>query len=53
MTKTVTGLTPGVVVTLVTMIFSMITRVDVESMLEEIEWGTLFFFGVVHSGKHV
>jgi len=43
-TQTVTGLTPGVVALLVAMILFTITRVDVEQMLEEIEWSTLLFF---------
>ena len=43
-TQTVTGLTPGVVALLVAMILFTITRVDVEEMLEEIEWSTLLFF---------
>lgn len=43
-TQTFTGLTPGVVAVLVAMILFTITKVDVESMLEEIEWSTLLFF---------
>ena len=43
-TQTATGLTPGVVAILVAMILFTITKVDVESMLEEIEWSTLLFF---------
>jgi Na+/H+ antiporter NhaD/arsenite permease-like protein len=43
-TQTVSGLTPGVVALLVAMILFTITRVDVEQMLEEIEWSTLLFF---------
>lgn len=43
-TQTVTKLSPGVVAMLVAMILFSITRVDVEEMLEEIEWSTLLFF---------
>ncbi len=43
-TQTVTGLTPGVVAILVAMILFILSRVDVESMLEEVEWSTLLFF---------
>ncbi len=43
-TQTVTGLSPGVVALMVAMILFTITRVDVEEMLEEIEWSTLLFF---------
>jgi Na+/H+ antiporter NhaD/arsenite permease-like protein len=43
-TQTITKLSPGVVALLVAMILFVITRVDVEHMLEEIEWSTLLFF---------
>jgi len=43
-TQTVTKLSPGVVAMLVAMLLFTITRVDVEEMLEEIEWSTLLFF---------
>ena len=43
-TQTVTKLSPGVVAMLVAMILFVITKVDVEHMLEEIEWSTLLFF---------
>ena len=43
-TQTVTGLSPGVVAMLVAMILFSISRVNVEQMLEEIEWSTLLFF---------
>jgi Na+/H+ antiporter NhaD/arsenite permease-like protein len=43
-TQTVTKLTPGVVALLVAMVLFVITRVDAEHMLQEIEWSTLLFF---------
>ncbi|MGD9365195.1 MAG: ArsB/NhaD family transporter [Desulfobacteraceae bacterium] len=43
-TQTITKLSPGVVAMLVAMFLFAITRVDVEEMLEEIEWSTLLFF---------
>lgn len=43
-TQTLTKLSPGVVAMLVAMLLFTITRVDVEEMLEEIEWSTLLFF---------
>ena len=43
-TQTITKLSPGVVAVFVAMILFVITRVDVEHMLEEIEWSTLLFF---------
>jgi Na+/H+ antiporter NhaD/arsenite permease-like protein len=43
-TQTITKLSPGVVAVLVAMILFVITKVDVEHMLEEIEWSTLLFF---------
>jgi Na+/H+ antiporter NhaD/arsenite permease-like protein len=46
-TQTITKLSPGVVAVLVAMILFLITKVDVEHMLEEIEWSTLLFFTVL------
>jgi Na+/H+ antiporter NhaD/arsenite permease-like protein len=43
-TQTITKLSPGVVAMLIAMFLFAITRVDVEEMLEEIEWSTLLFF---------
>jgi Na+/H+ antiporter NhaD/arsenite permease-like protein len=43
-TQTMTKLSPGVVAIFVAMILFVITPVDVEHMLEEIEWSTLLFF---------
>ncbi len=43
-TQTLTGLSPGVVAMLVAMLLFSISGVDVEQMLEEIEWSTLLFF---------
>ena len=43
-TQTITKLTPGVVAISVAMVLFVITRVDVEQMLEEVEWSTLLFF---------
>ena len=43
-TQTITKLSPGVVALLMAMVLFVITRVDVEHMLEEIEWSTLLFF---------
>jgi Na+/H+ antiporter NhaD/arsenite permease-like protein len=43
-TQTITKLSPGVVAMFVAMILFVITPVDVEHMLEEIEWSTLLFF---------
>jgi Na+/H+ antiporter NhaD/arsenite permease-like protein len=43
-TQTITGLSPGVVAMLVAMVLFVITRIDVEEMLVEIEWSTLLFF---------
>lgn len=43
-TQTITKLSPGVVALFVAMFLFVITRVDVEHMLEEIEWSTLLFF---------
>ena len=43
-TQTVTKLSPGVVALFVAMILFVITKVNVEHMLEEIEWSTLLFF---------
>ena len=43
-TQTITKISPGVVAIFVAMILFTITKVDVEHMLEEIEWSTLLFF---------
>jgi Na+/H+ antiporter NhaD/arsenite permease-like protein len=43
-TQTFTGLTPGVVAVFVAMLLFVVTGVEVEHMLGEIEWGTLLFF---------
>ncbi len=43
-TQTVTGLSPGVAAMLVAMLLFSISGVDVEEMLQEIEWSTLLFF---------
>ncbi len=43
-TQTTTGLTPGVTAVGVAMILFVVTAVDVEEMLKEIDWGTLLFF---------
>ncbi len=43
-TQTITRLSPGVVAMLVAMFLLSISRLDVERVLEEIEWSTLLFF---------
>jgi Na+/H+ antiporter NhaD/arsenite permease-like protein len=43
-TQTITKLSPGVVAMLVAMVLFVITRIEVEEMLVEIEWSTLLFF---------
>ncbi len=43
-TQTITKLSPGVVALLMAMVLFVITKVDVENMLEEVEWSTLLFF---------
>jgi len=43
-TQTVTGISPGVVAMAVAMLLIIITKVDVEDLMEEIEWTTLLFF---------
>jgi len=43
-TQTITKLSPGVVALMAAMILFVITRVDVEHMMHEIEWSTLLFF---------
>ncbi len=42
--QTITGITPGIVAMTVAMILLLITRVRIEHMLQEVEWGTLLFF---------
>ena len=43
-TQTITGMSPGVVALTVAMLLIMLTNVDVEHLMEEIEWTTLLFF---------
>ena len=43
-TQTITHLSPGVVAVLMAMVLFTISRVNVEEMLEEVEWSTLLFF---------
>ncbi|UCD81227.1 MAG: anion permease, partial [Desulfobacterales bacterium] len=43
-TQTITGLTPGVTALSVAFILFVITKVDIEEMLREIDWSTLLFF---------
>jgi Na+/H+ antiporter NhaD/arsenite permease-like protein len=43
-TQTITKVSPGVVAVFVAMILFVISGVDVEYMLEEVEWSTLLFF---------
>ena len=43
-TQTITKLSPGVVAVFMAMVLFLITRINVEEMLEEIEWSTLLFF---------
>ena len=43
-TQTVTGLSPGVVALTVALILFIITRMEIEHILLEIEWSTLLFF---------
>jgi Na+/H+ antiporter NhaD/arsenite permease-like protein len=43
-TQGLTGLSPGVSALLAAMLLLWIARVDVESVLEEVEWSTLLFF---------
>ncbi len=43
-TQTVTHISPGVVAVFMAMILFVITKVNVEHMLKEIEWSTLLFF---------
>jgi Na+/H+ antiporter NhaD/arsenite permease-like protein len=43
-TQTITGLSPGVVAMTVAMILFIVTRMELEHVLLEIEWGTLLFF---------
>lgn len=43
-TQTVTKMSPGVVAVLVAMVLFTISGVNVEHMLEEVEWSTLLFF---------
>lgn len=43
-TQTVTKVSPGVVAVFIAMVLFTISGVDVEYMLEEVEWSTLLFF---------
>ncbi len=43
-TQTITRISPGVASIFVAMLLFVISKVDVEQMLEEIEWDTLLFF---------
>jgi len=43
-TQTITKMSPGVVAVLMAMVLFTISKVDVEHMLEEVEWSTLLFF---------
>jgi Na+/H+ antiporter NhaD/arsenite permease-like protein len=43
-TQNITHLKPGVVAVLVAMILFVISKVNVEHLLEEVEWSTLLFF---------
>jgi len=43
-TQTITKMSPGVVAVFIAMILFVISGVDVEHMLEEVEWSTLLFF---------
>ncbi len=43
-TQTLTGISPGVVAVFLAMILFVISGVNVEEMLEEVEWSTLLFF---------
>ena len=43
-TQTITGLAPGVVALGMAMVLLIISRADVERVLEEVEWSTLLFF---------
>jgi Na+/H+ antiporter NhaD/arsenite permease-like protein len=43
-TQTLTGITPGVAALGIAMILLVITAVDVEEMLREVDWSTLLFF---------
>ncbi len=43
-TQTVTKITPGVAAVLMAMVLLVLVPVDVEQVLEEVEWSTLLFF---------
>ncbi|MBW2012055.1 MAG: ArsB/NhaD family transporter [Deltaproteobacteria bacterium] len=43
-TQTLTKISPGVVALSVAMLLLIMSRADVEQVLEEVEWGTLLFF---------
>lgn len=43
-TQTITRISPGVVAVFMAMVLFVVSGVDVEHMLEEVEWSTLLFF---------
>jgi len=43
-TQTITGISPGIAAVFGAMLLMVISKVDVENVLEEVEWGTLLFF---------
>jgi len=43
-TQTITKMSPGVVAVLMAMVLFAVSKVNVEQMLEEVEWSTLLFF---------
>lgn len=43
-TQTLTGISPGVAAVLAAMLLLVIAKVNVEEVLEEVEWSTLLFF---------
>ncbi len=43
-TQTITGISPGVAAVFGAMLLMVMSKVDVETVLEEVEWGTLLFF---------
>lgn len=43
-TQTITGISPGVVAVFMAMVLFLISRADVEHVLEDVEWSTLLFF---------
>ena len=49
-TQTITGIAPGVVALGMAMILLIISKANVEHVLEEVEWSTLLFFRAFYSG---